>query len=582
MTGQALDSAWNRKLTAVSCLALAVSGFACTGGISGSTPGTGSGAGGGTATGPGSGASAGSIGVGGAKSPSDAMAGDMGRTTLRRLNRIEYNLTVRDLLGTKTTPGDQLPEDQSADGFDTVGEFLAVESKHISALQGSATQLVDELYARPATDAWRTKVMPCTLTAGAEATCARQILTAFARRAFRRPATGAEIDRLMALVDKARTGATYDDGLKAALSAVLLSPHFIYREETSVAPGGAEPKALNAFELATRLSYFLWSTMPDDLLAASADNGKLTSDPAELGAQIDRMLKDEKSSTLSTHFVNSWLTIHRLDSAAPDSGVYPAFDEELRASAGTETVTFFSRLISDNLPLSNLIDADFTYANARLGKQYGITVTGTAFNKVSLAGTPRAGILGQTNFLMGTSKPNRSSPVSRGDWILERILCAATPPPPANLSIAELKEPTPGTSGRKVLEEHRQDAVCNSCHQFIDPMGLGFENFDGIGAYRTMDNGAVVDAKGTYPDGTNFNGAVELAKLIGKDSRYPACVTSKLLTYGVGRPFSSQSGLDYAHAIAARAQAAQQSQWRSWIAMVASSEAFQTNRPDAP
>jgi hypothetical protein len=577
MTGQALDSAWKSKLTAVSCLALAVSGFACTGTIGGETPGAGSG----TGSGPGPGGSSESVGASGAKSPSDALAADKGRTTLRRLNRLEYNLTVRDLLGTQTTPGDQLPEDQSADGFDTVGEFLAVESKHILALQASATQLVDELYARPATDAWRTKVMPCNLTAGAEATCARQILTAFARRAFRRPATGAEIDRLMALVDKARTGATYDDGLKAALSAVLLSPHFIYREETSVVPGGAEPKALNAFELATRLSYFLWSTMPDDLLAASADSGKLSSDPAELGAQIDRMLKDDKSSTLTTHFVDSWLSIHRLDSVAPDSGVYPAFDEELRTSAATETTTFFSRLVSDNLPLSNLIDADFTYANARLGKQYGINVTGTEFSKVSLAGTPRAGILGQTAFLMGTSQPNRTSLVSRGDWILERILCAATPPPPANLNIGDLKVPTPGTSLRQVLEEHRADPVCNSCHQFIDPMGLGFENFDGIGAYRTMDNGAPVDAKGTYPDGTAFNGAVELAKLIAKDPRYPACVTSKMLTYGTGRPFSSASGLDYAQAIAARAQAAQQSQWGSWVAMVASSEAFRTNRPDA-
>jgi hypothetical protein len=576
VTGQAFDPAWNLKLTAVSCLALALGGLSCTASIDGDTPGSG------TASGPGSGGAVGSIGAGGAKSPSDALAGDNGRTTLRRLNRIEYNLTVRDLLGTTTTPGDQMPEDQSADGFDTVGEFLAIESKHISALQGSAMQLVEELYARPATDAWRRKVMPCALTSGAEATCARQILTAFARRAFRRPATGAEIDRLMALVDKARTGATYDDGLKAALSAILISPHFIYREETSIAPGGGEPKALNAFELATRLSYFLWSTMPDDVLAASADSGKLTLDPAELGAQIDRMLKDDKSSTLSTHFVNSWLTIYRLDSAAPDSGVYPAFDEELRTSAGTETITFFSHLISENLPLSNLIDADFTYANARLGKQYGVAITGTGFSKVSLAGTPRAGILGQTSFLMGTSKPNRSSPVSRGDWILERLLCAATPPPPANLNIGDLKEPTPGISGRQVLEEHRQNPVCQSCHQLIDPMGLGFENFDGIGAYRTMDNGAAVDARGTYPDGTNFNGAIELAKLIGKDPRYPACITSKLLTYGVGRPFSSESGLYYATAIAARAQAAQQSQWRSWIAMVASSEAFRMNRPDAP
>ena len=179
--------------------------------------------------------------------------------------------------------------------------------------------------------------------------------------------------------------------------------------------------------------------MPDDVLAASADSGKLTSDPAELGAQVERMLKDEKASTLTTHFVYNWLTLNRLKTVTFAPTVYPSFDEDLRISAATETTTFFSHLISDDLPLSNLIDADFTYANARLGKHYGIIVTGTGFSKVSLAGTPRAGILGQTSFLMGTSMPKRSSPVFRGNWILNRILCSATPPPPANVDIPTLK-----------------------------------------------------------------------------------------------------------------------------------------------
>jgi hypothetical protein len=560
---------------AVWCLAFAASGLACGATSRHSRPGDGpdepDGGGAGSSSNS-SGGSAGDIGAGGATSP--------GRTILRRLNRTEYKFTVRDLLGTKTTPGDQLPDDeQSADGFDTVGEFLSLDAQHITILQSNATQLIEELYARPETDPWRAKVLPCQLTAGAEATCARQVLTAFARRAFRRPVTSAEIDRLMDLVDKARVGETYEDGLKTALSAVLLSPHFIYREETSVAPGGDEPQALNAYELATRLSYFLWSTMPDDELAVSADSGKLTDDSAELGAQVERMLEDEKASTLTTRFANRWLTLDRLKTAAPEPTMYPSFDEELRVSAGTETATFFSHLISDNLPLSNLIDADFTYANDRLGKHYGISVAGAGFSKVSLAGTPRAGILGQTSFLMGTSMPNRSSPVFRGDWILTRILCSATPP---GLGSPPMNDPAPGKSGRNLVEDYSKDASCASCHQSIDPMGFAFENFDGIGAYRTLDNGVPVDATGNYPDGTNFDGAVELTNLMAKDPRYPACVTSKLLTYGVGRPFSDQSELDYAKAIAAAALAAQQGQWQSWIAMVAASEAFRTNRPDAP
>ncbi len=535
------------------------------------------GSGGSVVIGSGGGAVIGSGGSGGsAVAPAD-------RTVLRRLNRTEYNFTVRDLLGPTTTPGDQLPpDDLSADGFDSVGAFLALGAKHIMTLQNNALRMVAELYARPETDGWRTKVLPCKLTAGAEATCARQILTTFARRAFRRPATAAEIDRLMALVDKARAGATYDDGLQAALSAVLVSPHFIFREETSVAPGGTQPKALNAFELATRLSYFLWSTMPDDLLAASADSGKLTSDPAELGAQVDRMLKDEKASALTTHFAYSWLTIDRVDTVAPPLvEYYPSFDDDLRISAKTETATFFSHLISDNLPLSTLIDADFTYANARLGKHYGLSVTDPGFSKVSLAGTHRAGLLGQTSFLMGTSLPDRTSRVRRGDWILTHLLCSPTQPAPPDLHMATWMQEGSDVSVTNILEVHSNDAGCKDCHQLINPMGAGFENFDGIGAYRTLDYGAALDTTGTYPDGTNFNGAVELTNLIAKDPRYVACVTSKLLTYAVGRPFSGQSGLDYAKAIAAQAPAAQQRQWRSWIAMVATSEAFRTNGPDA-
>ena len=238
---------------------------------------------------------------------------DSGRTVVRRLNRTEYNFTVRDLLGTSSTPGDALPADQTDDGFDTVGESLSVSPLFLETMEGAASALADELFALPATDPRRTKVFVCTMTTGAEATCARQILTTFARRAFRRPPATAEIDSLMALVDTVRAGATYNDGLKAAITEILLSPHFLYREETSVGVGAnAAAKPLNAFELATRLSYFLWSTMPDDALAASADSGKLTSDPAELPAQIERMLADPKVTALTTSFATQWLTLYRL------------------------------------------------------------------------------------------------------------------------------------------------------------------------------------------------------------------------------------------------------------------------------
>ncbi|MEO8215132.1 MAG: DUF1592 domain-containing protein, partial [Myxococcales bacterium] len=311
---------------------------------------------------------------------------DSGRTVIRRLNRTEYNLTVRDLLGTSTTPGDALTPDFATDSFDTVGEFLSVSALQVETLETAATALADELFALPAADAKRTKVFVCTLATGAEATCARKILTTFARRAFRRPAATAEIDSLMALVDKVRAGGTYNDGLKAAITAVLLSPHFLYREETSVGVGATDAKPLNPFELATRLSYFLWSTMPDDALAASADSGKVTSDPAELPAQIQRMLADPKASALTSSFARQWLSLSKLDVISFDKKIYPTYDDQLRAAAQEETATFFTHLLDDNLPISKLIDADFTYANARLAKHYGVTATGTALVKVSLAG----------------------------------------------------------------------------------------------------------------------------------------------------------------------------------------------------
>jgi hypothetical protein len=551
------------------CFALAFGSFACESGGTGSDPAPNT---------------PGGAGTGGGTGGVTGLPLDTGRTVIRRLNRTEYGLTVRDLLGTSTMPGDRLPAEPATDFFDTVGEFLSMSPLQLETLESAASALTDELFALPATDARRTKVLVCTPTTGSEATCARQILTTFARRAFRRPPAAAEIDSLMALLDKVRAGGTYDDGLKAALTAVLLSPHFLYKAETSVGvAANAEPKPLNAFELATRLSYFLWSTMPDAALAASADTGKLVSDPAELAAQIKRMLDDPKSDTLSSNFARQWLSLGRLDAdnVNVNTTVYPSYDDDLRAAAQQETATFFKQLIADNLPLSTLIDADFTYANARLAKHYGLTATGTSLTRVSLAGTPRSGLLTQTSFLMGNAHPDVTAPVLRGDWILHRILCAATPPPPDDVELT-FKPGATGVTAREVLEGHRADLKCAGCHNLIDPLGLGLENFDGIGAYRTMDNGAVVDAQGTYPGGSTFASAAELSRLIAQDPRYPTCVTKNLLTYGAGRSFSSGESLTYAQALSEHAMNAGGGNWQSWVSMIASSQAFRTNRPDSP
>ncbi len=583
MTGQTTPLGWKRTLMAGSFLALAFGAFACTGRINDIAQ-----SGGGSPTGTGAGAPS-TTGTGGGSNPPNSTTPptsvklDSGRTVIRRLNRTEYNNTVHDLLGTSLTPATALSPDQTVDGFDTVGQVLTADPVFFETMEGAASALADELFALPATDPRRTKVFVCAMTTGAEATCAKQILTTFARRAFRRPPKTAEIDGLMGLVDTVRAGGTYTDGLKAAITEILVSPHFLFREETSVGVGAnGAAKPLNAFELATRLSYFLWSSMPDDALAASADSGKLTSDPAELPAQIQRMLADPKMTALATNFATDWLTLDRLDKVNFDPTIYGTeYDTQLRDAAKQETTTFFAKLVSDNLPLSTLINADFTYANARLAKLYGLTATGTSLSRVSLAGTQRAGLLTQASFLMANSHPDRSGPVQRGDWILSRILCAATPPPPDGIVIPMLPPASAGISGRKFLEGHRADAMCATCHNLIDPVGLGFENFDGVGGYRTMDSGAPVNASGTYPGGPAFNGVTELIPLIAKDPRYPACVTRQLLTYAVGRTFSASDAVTYAQGLSAQATANGGGQWRSLIAMIASSEAFRTNRPDA-
>jgi hypothetical protein len=573
-------AAWKRTLLVGVMMAFgAFAGTGCASGGPGGASAIG-GAGSDTTTPPPSGG----FGSGGSSGESAALTLDTGRTVIRRLNRTEYTLTVRDLLGTSMKPLASLDAESATDFFDTIGEFLSISPLQVETMEAAASALTDELFALPETDTKRTKVLVCTPTPGDEATCARRILTTFARRAFRRPASTAEIDSLMALIDKVRAGGTYNDGLKAAITAVLLSPHFLYKEETSVGVAAdAPPKLLNAFELATRLSYFLWSTMPDEALAASADAGKLVSNPAELAAEVDRMLADPKAETLSSNFARQWLSLSRLDPANVNinTTVYPGYNPALPASAQQETTTFFAHLISNNLPLSSLIDADFTYADALLAKHYGVMATGTSLTRVSLAGTPRAGLLTQTSFLMGNAHPDVSSPVQRGDWVLHRILCAATPPPPNNVDLSFERGPT-GVTARDVLEGHRADPKCAGCHNIIDPLGLGLENFDSIGAYRTMDNGAPVDASGTYPGGAAFSSATELSRMIAQDPRYPTCVTKNILTYGVGRSFASSESLTYADALSKRAMAAGAGKWRSWVSMVAASDAFRTNRPDSP
>ncbi len=508
---------------------------------------------------------------------------DPGRVTMRRLNSTEYNNTVRDLLGTSLRPADAFPPDEVSDGFNTIGSTLAIPPARLESYEAAAQSLVDELFALPVADARRQSVLSCSFDAGQEDVCGEKILSELMRRAFRRPPDAAEVGRFTQLAKAVRgLGATAEEGLKAAIRAVLMAPQFVFRIEKDSAPGSAALNALSDHELATRLSYFLWASMPDRELFEEADAGHLTQPSQALAAQLDRMLASPKAASLADSFAAQWLGLPALATKLPSGSAFPTYDATLLSSAATETKRFFQELLAKDAPVESLITADFSVIDSRLGSNYGVTVSGPDFVRTSLSGTPRVGILGQASFLLGTSHPDRTSPVKRGAWVLTSLLCAQPPPPPQ--MVAELLTPTPGEGGtlRQQLEKHRASPQCAGCHTLMDPIGLALENFDAIGQYRAEDNGVAIDARGTLPSGVMINGGRELAFALADDPRYAPCVTQQLLTYAVGRSFDNSEAKAYAATLARDASGGGSLGWKAALRAVVSSEAFRTKRGEVP
>jgi hypothetical protein len=522
--------------------------------------------------------------TGGSDQTPPARAGlDPGRVTMRRLNSTEYNNTVRDLLGTSLRPADAFPPDEVSDGFDTIGATLAIPPSRFESYEAAAQSLVDELFALPTADARRKAVISCSLDVGQEDVCGQQILSALMRGAFRRPPDAAEVTRFTALANTVRgLGGTAEEGLKAAMCAVLMAPQFVFRIEKDSAPGSVTASAVSDYELASRLSYFVWASMPDQELFAEADAGHLTQQAGALTGQLERMLASPKAASLADSFAAQWLGLPALATKLPSVGVFPDYDPTLLSSAATETKRFFRELLEKDAPVESLITADFSIIDPRLGKNYGIAVSGQDFVHTSLSGTPRVGILGQASFLLGTSHPDRTSPVKRGAWVLTNLLCAKPPPPPPG--VEDLAAPTPGggTTLRQELEAHRAKPQCSSCHTLMDPIGLALENFDAIGRYRTEDNDVAIDARGTLPSGVMVNGARELALALAEDPRYAPCVTQQLLTYAVGRSFDNDEAKAYATTVAYDASGGGSLGWRAVLRAVVSSEAFRTRRGEVP
>lgn len=610
---------------------------------------------------------------------------DPGRVTIRRLNRTEYNNTIRDLLGVDFQPADDFPVDDSGYGFDNIGDalsmppilvekYLAAAEKIVDAALGrtkSRTQRfsVDELevgynakrhgdgwvtlnsieeddvavahtvpvpgeyivrvraYARQDTTntinltfmldktpmemvpietnqsaakvyeakmsipggkhrvrtvvrrnkdglseaqalnwksgreqkgaisvEWleiegpltastpdtRKRLIPREPPRGKEKQLARETLGNFARRAFRRPVTKQEIERLAGLAEQAwKRGETFEDGLALSFQATLVSPHFLYRGELQPEPDNAKAvHAVNEHALASRLSYFLWSTMPDEELFKEAERRTLRKN---LDAQLRRMLKDSKSRALVDNFAGQWLQLRNVATMAPDRDIFRNFDEGLRSAMRRETELFFEHILREDRSVLEFLNADYTFANERLAKHYGLDgVTGGEFQRVSLGGTPRRGILTHGSILALTSNPTRTSPVKRGKWVLDNLLNAPPPPPPPD--VPELKEgkELKGTL-RERMEQHRADALCASCHARMDPIGFAFEHFDGVGAWREKEGKEKIDASGELLTGEKFSDHSEFIRILAaqKKDQFVRAMADKMLTYALGR------GLEY-------------------------------------
>jgi len=594
---------------------------------------------------------------------------DPGRVTVHRLNRNEYNNTVRDLLGTQQTPADAFPADDFGLGFDNIADVLSTSPLQAELYERAADGLITEAMQLPITeptkfqieaetavatvgqqsgDAWnlysngevystielpydgkyvftarlwgqqagpdlphanltvdqvpvlmidtdavkdaaqiyeieinakagvhkfaveftndfydadlmadrnllvdyfsvegpldliageneqRERIMICDPVVDGEEACGRQILAAFVARAWRRPATDAEITRLYQFITDAKAGGQdFEAGLRIALQAVLVSPYFVFRVELDPTPTGLDPHALTDHELASRLSYFLWSSMPDDELRAAADQG-LLQDPKQLELQALRMLDDPRAVSLLDNFAGQWWLIRNVNVAFKDVLLYPQWDDGMKDSMRSELRLFADSFFSSDRSMLEMLTSTKTFVDDRLAAHYGIEGTfGPDFVEADLAGRPYQGILNKAGLMTVLSHADHTSVVKRGKWVMENLLCQTPPPPPPGVDTK--LEPTVGQTQREMLEKHRADPKCAGCHVAMDPLGFGLEHYDPLGVWRDDENGLPIDPSGTLPNGTPFADGLEMQTLISSEPDFSKCVARKTFIYALGR-----------------------------------------------
>ena len=458
-----------------------------------------------------------------------------GLTPLRRLTRDQFNNTVRDLIGATGTPGDALGPDERIGPFAS-NAIAPVDETLVQQHQEVAASLANAAKARMST------ISPCNLTTDTGTTCATQFVTQFGQKAFRRPLTSAEIQSYVALYTVGKTGLDAGNGFRLVVEAMLQSPFFLYHHDVgSTGTPQSGTVKLTPYELASRLSYFIWNTMPDATLFQLAGNGMLADD-AMLGAQVQRMLGDDKASATISLFHRQWLDVTELPEQVKSASVYPRYNPALGDAMMQELAMFSDYVVrkGDGL-LKTLLTSNLAFPQGGLFSVYGITQPAgfTVGASVALDKNQRAGILTQAAFLTRWAHGDQTSPVHRGKLVRLNVMCGYVPPPPTNAN-TNPPPPTAATSTRERFAQHDADPACGNCHQLMDPIGLGFENFDGIGAWRTMDGLGAVDATGNVVAAGadlagGFSGAIELANKLANSQEVSNCFANQWFRFSMGR-----------------------------------------------
>lgn len=494
-----------------------------------------SGTGNGGNTGQGGSSNAGSTGLAGASFGGSTQTSMSEETSLRRLTNYEYDNTVRDLFGTSQRPGSTFPSDANWGGFDNIAEQQRTGEAQYEEYFQAALTVANDVFSDATL---RARVLSCTPDA-ADPTCARSIAQSLGLRVWRRPLDETEIQGSVSLFqDALALGETAEGAVQHMVRGWLSSLQFLYRMEIDPEPDSTTPRSLDGYELASKLSYLLWNSTPDDILLDGALQGQLTSEDRVL-AEVDRLLADPKSAAFVEHYGGQWLGLHYLINHEVSAAVFPTWTETLREAMLREGYNYFNEFLRNNLPLTEFFTHDVNFVNAELATHYGFGQPNTDLTRVEETGDLRRGFLGLSAFLTSSSPAHRTSPTWRGSKVL-RLLCTEPPPPPAEVPILDpLQEPTEPvdtTNIRAALQQHLRDASCAACHAVIDPWGLGLENFDGIGAYRTTyANGETIDASASLPDGTQWSTFTQMTDVLAADPRFFECATEKLYLYAQGR-----------------------------------------------